>query len=108
MIRIPNMAGWRIIIQPQFLDELIRAPDDVLSFHEATSDVSKIFLGLLYAEHTYGMNSNALTTGSCSCAYHLYLQLIQTRYTFGDHITDNEYHHTVVRNQVSLLCSTIQ
>jgi hypothetical protein len=53
MIRIPNISGWKILVQPQFLDEILRAPDDVLSFHEATADVSRALLSSICARVTY-------------------------------------------------------
>jgi hypothetical protein len=42
MIQIPEVDGWKILVQRQFVDEVLRAPDDVLSFHEATVDVSGV------------------------------------------------------------------
>ncbi|PVF95398.1 putative cycloheximide-inducible protein CIP70 [Serendipita vermifera] len=39
MIQIPEFDGWKILVQKQFVDEVLRAPDDVLSFHEATVDM---------------------------------------------------------------------
>jgi hypothetical protein len=39
MILYPKIEGWTVLVQPQFLDEIIKAPDDVLSFWDATIDV---------------------------------------------------------------------
>lgn len=36
MLQIPELDGWKIIVQKQFFDEVLRAPEEVLNFHEAT------------------------------------------------------------------------
>jgi hypothetical protein len=46
MIRIPSILGWRVVVQHQFFTEVIKAPDDVLSFDDFIEDVS--FQGPLY------------------------------------------------------------
>jgi hypothetical protein len=43
MIQVPELDGWKILVQNQFFDELIRAPDDVLNFHETTFDVGDLW-----------------------------------------------------------------
>ncbi|PVF95399.1 putative cycloheximide-inducible protein CIP70 [Serendipita vermifera] len=47
MIQMPELDGWKIMVHTRFLDEMIRAPEDVLSFHEATFDS-------LQAQYTFG------------------------------------------------------
>ncbi|CAG8719239.1 5148_t:CDS:2, partial [Acaulospora colombiana] len=36
MLQIPELDGWKIIVQKQFFDEVLRAPEEILNFHEAT------------------------------------------------------------------------
>ncbi|KIM19739.1 hypothetical protein M408DRAFT_13337 [Serendipita vermifera MAFF 305830] len=40
MILLPRLEFWIVYVQPQFLEELFRAPDEHLSFLDATFDVS--------------------------------------------------------------------
>jgi hypothetical protein len=40
MILFPRIESWTVVVQPQFLDEVIKAPDDVVSFLDALGDVS--------------------------------------------------------------------
>jgi len=39
MIFLPRIEYWVVFIQPQFLDEMLKAPDETLSFLDATFDV---------------------------------------------------------------------
>ncbi|CAG8740327.1 11906_t:CDS:2, partial [Acaulospora colombiana] len=38
MIRVPSILGWRVVVQHQFFNEVIRAPEDVLSFEDFIAD----------------------------------------------------------------------
>jgi hypothetical protein len=38
MIQLPRLENWMVYLQPQFLEEMYRAPDEHLSFVDATSD----------------------------------------------------------------------
>jgi hypothetical protein len=40
MILLPRIERWVVFVQPQFLDELLKAPDETLSFMGAALDVS--------------------------------------------------------------------
>jgi hypothetical protein len=40
MILLPKIERWVVFVQPQFLDELLKAPDETLSLLGAALDVS--------------------------------------------------------------------
>jgi hypothetical protein len=40
MILLPRIERWVVFVQPQFLDELLKAPEKTLSFMGAAVDVS--------------------------------------------------------------------
>jgi hypothetical protein len=39
MILLPRIEYWVVFVQPQFLDEVLKAPDEHLSFLDAVFDV---------------------------------------------------------------------
>jgi hypothetical protein len=39
MILLPRVEYWVVFIQPQFFDEMVKAPDETLSFLDAVFDV---------------------------------------------------------------------
>ena len=41
MILLPRLEFWTVFVQPRFLDEILKAPEDVLSFLDATFDVRR-------------------------------------------------------------------
>jgi hypothetical protein len=40
MILLPRIERWVVFVQSQFLDELLKAPEETLSFMGAAVDVS--------------------------------------------------------------------
>ena len=82
--KIANKYGWMVILgNRKHIEELRRAPDDELSFFQATVDVSNYPVTL------------ALTRSECS------RQLLNTRYTLGDEVHDKPYHIAVIRSQLT-------
>jgi hypothetical protein len=45
MFQIPELNGWKIIVQKQFFEEILHAPEEALNFHEATFEVSCLVIG---------------------------------------------------------------
>ena len=82
--KIANKYGWMVILSNRMhIEELRRAPEDELSFFEATTDVSNYPVAL------------ALTHIECR------RQLLNTRYTLGDEVHDKPYHIAVIRSQLT-------
>lgn len=61
MISMPRFDSWMIVAHPKFIDELNRAPDDVLSFMDAASEVKlRICFVLSFTYLSHKAYSNAL------------------------------------------------
>ncbi|KAG8752467.1 hypothetical protein FRC14_007003 [Serendipita sp. 396] len=83
MILVPSPERWAVVVRGKYIDELSRAPDDVLSFTEATHDVS---IAVLY----WSKNTVSLT------------QSLRLRYSLGTTTAEeHEYHIHVVRQNLT-------
>lgn len=83
IFKIPAPMEWFVIVtNPQFVEDMRKAPDHVLSAHEANNEVQAAsFRERIEADGQH-------------------IQTIQTDYTIGPHIGDNPYHVHIVRNQL--------
>lgn len=82
--------GWNIVVcSTEGIDELRRAPDEYLSFAEATTDVRN---APLYES----MSADSHVT-PCRC----HLQALQVNYTLGPAIMTNPYHIAIVRSNLT-------
>ena len=82
--KVANKYGWMIILSNRkHIEELLRAPDDELSFMEASINVSNCPVPFKLTHIEY-------------CR-----QLFNTRYTLGDEVHDTPYQNAVVRSQLT-------
>lgn len=84
MCLIPTYKQWIVLVQGQYIDEVARAPEEVLSFEIAVEEVR--FYSCFWFK---------------KCRYRpTLLQLLQTRYTMGLNLTSGDYHAQAIQNQV--------
>ena len=85
MFKVPDLFQWAIVATgSKHIEELYKAPDNALSFDDATIEVSSI----------------SESCRVCKTA-HLYTQQIQSDYTLGPNVGKNPYHVPIVRSQLT-------
>jgi hypothetical protein len=84
VFRVPELNRWHLIVSgAQLVDELRKAPDDVLSFDAAVQDVRFYISIVLLNSHSLALKSLAID------------------WTLGPSIAIDPYHIPIVRNQLT-------
>lgn len=84
LFKYAEPAGWRIIVtNPQHIEEIARAPDDVLSLAESVNDVGSLSWSISFSPFSW------------------YVQMTQIVYTMGPEIHHRQWHNALIRGQLT-------